>query len=268
MSSRSLRTFLVALCFLGGLSSSVLAGPILWIDDSSNRLGKVDVATGAATIVGTFAGAGFAGQTMTDLAFDPTGNLWGISFGAIYKVNTATAAVTLVGNHGINGGNALVFGADGKLYAAGASNSLFQINTTTGTGTAIGSMGAVNSAGDLAFNGGKLYLSTTGNQLIEVNPTTGAGTLVGNLGVGSVFGLATGDDGFLYATSGQNIYRVNTATGAATFTQTYGTLGQAFGTAFFQEAGAPPPNGVPEPATMALLGAALLGLGALGRRKH
>src|SRR5436190_2757551 len=93
------------------LSSGVLAAPILWVDDSDGTLGTVDVATGLATVIGQMP------VVMTDIAFDPSGNLWGITFTELYRINQTTAGVTLVGSLGTSA-NSLVFGADGTLYTA------------------------------------------------------------------------------------------------------------------------------------------------------
>jgi len=248
-----------------GIGTGALAAPILWIDDAQNQLGTVDVATGGKTVVGGF---GIGSQTMTDIAFDPSGNLWGISFNSIYTINKTTGAATFVGNHGISGGNALVFSAAGTLYAAGATTSLYTVNTVTGAGSAVGGSMGSTSGGDLAFNGGDLFLASS-TQLVKVNPVTGAGVAVGAFGVSNVFGLATGDNGVLYATAGQNAYTVNTTTGAATLAAFWGIgtpfLGTANGTAFITEAGAPLPS-VPEPGTLLLIAAGLIGIVA-GRRR-
>jgi streptogramin lyase len=66
----------------------VNAAPVLWSGDSSGRLGTVDVATGNVNIIGNM------GVTVTDIAFDPNGNLWGITFGSLYKVDKNTAGST------------------------------------------------------------------------------------------------------------------------------------------------------------------------------
>lgn len=111
---------------LGGVAS---ASPILWVGDSDGTLGTVDVASGTATVVGEMP------VTMTDIAFDPSGNLWGISFNQLYRIDKTTAGVALVGNLGISA-NSLVFGADGTLYAA--NTNLYTLNTTTGAASLVG----------------------------------------------------------------------------------------------------------------------------------
>ena len=242
----------LGLCLSG---SPALASPVMYVHDSGGELGTVDVSTGAVTLIGNM------GVIMTDIAFDTSGQLYGVSFSNLYSINAGTAAASLIGAHGIAGGNALVFGSDGTLYGAGnASTSLFTINPGTGASAAVGNMGFF-SGGDLAFNGGSFYLASSSNQLVRVNPTTGAGSLVGSFGVANMFGLATGDDGVLYGVASTTIYTISTSTGAATNPVPFGGqgLGQAFGESFFHEAAA-----VPEPGTLTLLG---LGVAAAWRAR-
>lgn len=242
------------------------ASPTLWIDDGSGVLGTVDVATGSASVVGNM------GVIMTDIAFSPTGTLYGISFNSLYTINTTTAAATLIGGLGLTGANALVFGSDGTLYtAAFNTTNLYTVSTLTGAAISIGNIG-FNSAGDLAFNGGNFYLSSTTNQLVSINLSgTVSGSAVGPLGFFNVFGLATADNGTLYGVSGQNVFSVNTATGAGTLVSSYAgqALLSANGTSFFTEAGAGGGGGtpaVPEPATILLLGAGVIGLASLKQK--
>jgi hypothetical protein len=248
------------------LGSAPAFAQVLHIHDTSNRLGTVDIGTGAVSIIGTM-----GGDVMTDIAFDPTGNLFGLSFTNLYRINPFTAAVTPIGAHGVPGGNALVFGTDGTLYAAGTSSTnLYTLSTTTGSSTLLGNVGFA-SAGDLAFNGGtnSLFLSATTNQLVAINlggPISG--TAVGPFGFSSVFGLATADNGILYGVAGTSIFSVNTATGTGTLVRNYGGSGltAANGTSFFTEAGAG--TVVPEPSTLTLFGLGAAGLLALARRRR
>ena len=242
------------------VSVPALAGSQLWVDDSAGRLGKVDVSTGAVTIVGSM------GVVMADIAFDPFGHLFGIAGGKLYSINSGNAAVTVIGSLGATV-NSLVFSSDGTLYAA--NNLLYTVSTTTGAATALGNVASgYTSAGDLAFVDGELFLSSTGrsaDSLFKLNTTTGIGTRVGSLGVSAVYGLASNDGASLYAVSGNTIYLVNPQTGATSAPLNFAGQGlsQTFGTTFLT--GTAP---VPEPGSAALMlaGSAVVGLVVYRRR--
>ena len=156
----------VALLMLFAVSTCQ-AGQI-WIDDSNGEIGKVDTTTGAVTLVGN---SGVS--SLTDIAFDPSGNLWGISFNRFYSINTSTGAATLVGNLGGNTFNSLVFDKNGTAYTAtNTSGALYQINTGTGAASLVGSLGGPYSAGDLAFHGGR---SDGGSGEVPCAPVVGSG---------------------------------------------------------------------------------------------
>jgi len=247
-------------------ASNTFAGPVMYVHDSAGELGTVDVATGNVILIGNM------GVTMTDIAFSPTGDLFGLSFSGLYSINLKTAAASFIGNHSIAGGNALVFSSDGTLYGAGNSTTLlYSISTLTGDSTSLGNMGFA-SGGDLAFKDGNLFLASSGNQLVKIDLGNLTNTsAVGNFGISDVFGLATGSDNTLYAVAGTTVYQVNTSTGAATSPVSFTGqgLGTAYGQSFITEACSVNcnPNPVPTPATLALLSIGLTVLGFARRRK-
>lgn len=247
-----------------GMASAL---PIMHVHDSSGNLGTVDVEDGGVDIIGSM------GVVMTDIAFNPNGDLFGISFNALFSIDPLTAAATFIGFHHVPGGNALVFANDGTLYSAGfSSTSLYQIDPMTGVTSSLGNMGYA-SGGDLAFFDGSLYLASSSSQLVNVDLSDVASTYaVGSFGVAGVYGLATGDDNVLYAVANTSVYEVDTLTGAAIHPTSFASqgLGVAYGQSFYTEAGAenPPPTvDVAEPASVALFGTGLAGL-LLMRRRH
>lgn len=246
------------------------AGSILWISDSGGNLVTVDVATGSATVIGN------SRVALTDIAFSPAGELYGLAFADLYRVDTTTAAVTFVGDVGFSG-NALVFGADGTLYGASSvTANLYTIDPTTGASTFIGNTGGASS-GDLAFVGDALYLAANTSpadtlRRIDLGPPV-TNALVGPLGFDNVYGMARADDGVLYGVSADDIFAIDLATGAGTLSTSYSYAGQgdAYGTTFLLETKPPViPGGpsVPEPATWAMLIGGFAMAGTVLRRRH
>ena len=228
---REPRRFLKVLIAVTTLAFAGVAqsAPVFVVSDTANNLLRVDMTSGAASVIGNTGSIG----PFTDLAVSPTGALWGITFSTLYKINPNTAALTLVGDHGVSAANALAFASDGTLYLASSSSAtLYTVNTSSGVATALpGGMGT-NSAGDLAFNSGQLYLAGTNNQLVRITlGTTVSGTNVGPFGVADVYGLTTDSLGRLIAISGRTFYQTNTTTGALTPLFSYSGFGIALGMA-------------------------------------
>jgi hypothetical protein len=195
--------------------------------DSSGDLFKINTATGSATLIGNM------GAVMTDIAFSPSGELFGVTFTDLYSIDPTTAASTLIGSLGINDSNALEFVPDGRLFLASRNSTLLRtVNTTTGATTVVGDMG-VSSSGDLAFDlsSGNLFLSAASfpnDNLYQVDPNTAASTLVGSIGFPAVFGIDFFFGSTLFGlTNGGALITINTTSGAGTFVANTGVA--AFG---------------------------------------
>jgi streptogramin lyase len=237
-------TAVLAVAFLAVQSPLALAGPTMYVGDSRGNLFTVDIATGAGTLVGN------NGVAMTDIAFNPSGNLYGITFGELYSINPTTAAATLIGTVTNAGStmNSLVFDSSGTLWAA-TSDNIIKINTSTAAGTVVAT-GAYHSAGDLAFDseGGAMFLTQDTGNLAKINQTTGAITTIGSMGLSDVYGFGRDSAGNMYGVTARNgIYSINTSTGAATFLRNISasgfTIGASWGSSFETEAVAVPAPG-------------------------
>ncbi|WFE87585.1 cadherin domain-containing protein [Roseibium porphyridii] len=170
---------------------------------------------------------------LTDIALDPDGNLYGVSFSHLYSVDPQTGAATQISTSFFPSSiNALEFGPDGTLYAAGGSGELFTIDADTGVATLVGDMD-YSSAGDLAFAGGSLYLATSTGDVVEVDPATGDTVgVVTTLPSTSAFGLVGDAAGNLYAlTDDKMVYQIDPETGAISTPDNYSMNDSGWGAA-------------------------------------
>ncbi len=216
------------------------AGLELFLHDSAGDLATINVATGAVTVIGEM------DEILTDIAFSPEGELYGVTHSDLYVVDSSDASLQLIGPHGEDDQlTALVFSADSVLYAAGGEGILYTLDASTGEATVVGEIGYA-AAGDLAFDStGNLYVSTTRDSLAVIDLATGTGTEIGPFGFSDVFGLAFGDDGVMYGLADRDVFTVNLSTGNGILVANYSGQGlrRANGSSFFREADptCPPP---------------------------
>lgn len=252
----AMRRIVLAAALILAWPIAAIAAPIVTISDAFNRIGEVNLRTGAVSNVRSY------NYILSDIAYDAKGRLYGLSFEQLFAIKGSK--LRAIGEHGMAGdANGLTFGRNGALY--GSSDRLYKINPKTGKATAVGGIG-YKSSGDLDFVEGKLYLSSslpTADTLFRVDTTSGAGEEVGGFGISGMYGLtAVGDK--LYGFAGTSIFLIDRLTEAAREIADYGGQGLdvAYGAAYSGKL-AP----VPVPAALPFIGAALLWLGLLRRRR-
>ncbi len=167
----------------------------------------------------TAALAGYAGTTLTDVAFRGR-ILYAISFTTLYRLNTRTGAAHQIGPLGLSSANALATQPrTNTLYGADRQGDLFRVNARTGRSAIIGRFGrGLGSAGDLTFARGRLYATvdrpgSTWSLLATVNIRTGTATVIGPTGYQDVYGLATSKGTIYGATFGGKFLAVSPRTG-------------------------------------------------------
>jgi len=153
---------MLAFCIKGFAQDSILI-----IDTVGNLLSFN--ATNCTTHYKGSTGLGFA-----DIAFTPNGQLLGISGGNLYRIDTASAQPTLIGNTSFQA-NTLVALNDTVLAFEYGMN-LYRLNVSNATSTILGNLG-YTSSGDLSWKDGRLYMSS-GALLITIQLDTNQTSIV------------------------------------------------------------------------------------------
>lgn len=164
-------------------------------------------------------------RTLTDIAFTPNGNFYGINFTTFYSIvlrngvyrTTARGAGLGQGNSGMN---ALVCPTNTScLGFSYRSQLLYRIDVATGRATNITPIRrptGFTSAGDLIFHEGRLYLSSQNRNLVPLSAATG---LVLNPpgakahGIADLWGLVSTGTNKLYGFARTTLYEIDEDTG-------------------------------------------------------
>jgi hypothetical protein len=210
------------------------ADNLAYMSAMGGDFGTIDLDTGVFTVRGN------SHQTLAGLAVQD-GTIYGTSYhissGALYKVNRANGALTLVGVSSISYDD-FGYTSDGTMYAIGLDTKLYSINANTGAATLIGPTGlSFGSARSLSIDADGLYFANGAN-LYTLNTTSGAATLIGNTNSPQISSMLM-EGGILYGgdnTSGLRVDRLDVATGAVTLGPTvFGTTNVFRGFAPFPE---------------------------------
>lgn len=192
--------------------------PTLFLSLSDGRVGTLEES-------GEFIGNN-SGQTLTDIAVDSSGDLWGISFSALYRVDPDSYRAEFVGN--LNRGvsmNALDFDNQNRPIATDATGTIYRLDTLTGEAIEVGSISNPNfaSSGDLVFDSNQnLFYATSisgtfsGSDVLYKFDLQGNSEQIGETGFSNVFGLSIlQGDLYGYTSDGLEL-KINRESGSAT----------------------------------------------------
>ena len=194
-------------------------GPFLHTHNGS-QLAVVDAASGDLQVIHQLNGFAPGDAVLQDIAFGPTGRLFGITQEWLYEVHPASGQLTPLGQHEVPRATSLVVGGDGTLRVMGFDSPELKrilVNETSivssNTQATLSSLGDGGSNGDIAYMNQDLVVASTDNRLLwyrfDVSPSRPRVVReldLDPLGVNNVYGLAV-VDGTLYATTNDAVLR-------------------------------------------------------------
>lgn len=214
-------------------SDALAADDVVVYAHTAGTLYQLDPRSFRVTRIGDFDFPPGSAEAMTDLAVTAEGDLWGVTFTSLYRIDRETARVTMVAplGAGLAGYNALTFiprgilGSREVLVAATSAGEYFQLDQSTGAPSRLGSYGALlGSSGDLVSvagdgpTAGTFATVTSGGreQLARIDPRSGRATVIGPTGTSGTYGLGYWRARLYgFNTAGQ-VVTIDLATGAAT----------------------------------------------------
>jgi hypothetical protein len=241
--------------------SLLAVGPYLHVHNV-DTLAVVDASNGELETIHQMTNFQGDDEAMNDIAFSPTGRLYGIARDWFYEINPVTGALFPLGMHGIANPTSLIFKSDGTAQTmARSSPDLFKLiisDTTLVSVTKLATLSGldptIGSNGDITYYQGDLLVATTDNRLIryrfDINPDRPRiiqEVDLDSLEISDVFGLATVNGNRVYATAGTSVYRFdlsNPQSPSATKVDLANTaFGDMRGAAYYSESGGPVPVG-------------------------
>jgi hypothetical protein len=170
--------------------------------------------------------------TFTDIAKSSTGKLYGVNFQSLYKINRSSGTVTYIGSLGVSNINALAFGPNNRLYAAGDSN-FYRINLNTGKAQLIATISDFYSSGDIVYDRTRKQFfatsSTFGKDFLYSIKLGGKATEIGNIRFRDVFALAFKGKTLTGYTDARQEIAISIKTGKGTFKRRIRISGEIWG---------------------------------------
>jgi hypothetical protein len=204
---------------------------------SATTLYKVDPDTLQVQMVGNFNWGSVGSDQMTDIAIDKNGQMIGVSFTRVFRVDPSNANTTLLSSSLARSFNGLSFvpadqlgmtGDDVLIGTENLSGTVFRVDPMNGTATPVGNMGAsYTSSGDLVGIAGFGTVQTvnggSGDTLARLATSSfAAAPIGGGTGFSKVWGVAYFKGKVYGFTEGGAFVLIDPNTGAGTMVSTSG----------------------------------------------
>jgi hypothetical protein len=209
------------------------AGSLAIYAHTASALYSVDPDTLAITMIGNFVWSTGSDQ-MTDIAIDKTGQMIGVSFTSVYRVDITNAHAMQLSSSLTNTYNGLSFvpadqvgmtGDDVLIGTRTTDGKVFKIDPMTGASTQAGDMGGgYSSSGDIVAIAGFGMMQTvkggTHDRLARLAQNTFAATVIGtDTGFDSIWGIAFWKNTLYGFTDVGQFVKIDPNTGVATLVQ-------------------------------------------------